>query len=149
MQIADGGVADFAEVMRQDLRREADGNTFCSLCQQQRIFDRQRDWLFVAAVVRHLPFCSLGIEHGVERKFRQSGFDVSRSGSAGACQDITPVTLRVDEQVFLSHLHQGVTDAGVAVRVELHCVAHDVGHFVVAAVIHSFHRVQDTALHRL
>ena len=36
-------------------------------------------------------------------------------------------------------VNYSVFNHGVAVRVELHCVAHDVGHFVVASVIHPFH----------
>ena len=34
-------------------------------------------------------------------------------------------------------------------RVKLHGMAHDVGHFVVAAVVHALHRVQDAALYGL
>ena len=33
-------------------------------------------------------------------------------------------------------------------RVKLHGVTHDVGHLVVASVVHTLHRVKDTALHR-
>ena len=34
-------------------------------------------------------------------------------------------------------------------RMELHGVSYDVGHLVVTTVVHTFHGVQDTALHRL
>ena len=66
-----------------------------------------------------------------------------------AARDVAPVALRVHQQVFLAQLHQGVADGGIAVGVELHGVAHDVGHLVVASVVHALHRVQDAALHRL
>jgi hypothetical protein len=66
-----------------------------------------------------------------------------------ACEDVSPVALAVDEQFFLSQLHQGVADGGIAVGVELHGVAHDVRHLVVASVIEALHRVQDASLHGL
>ena len=34
-------------------------------------------------------------------------------------------------------------------RVKLHGVSHDVGHLVVASVVHALHGVHDTSLHRL
>ena len=79
MQIADGCVADLAEVMGQDLRGESYGDAFCALSQEQRILHGQGDGLFVAPVVRHLPLRRLGIEDGVEGEFRQSGLDISWS----------------------------------------------------------------------
>lgn len=33
----------------------------------------------------------------------------------------------------------GTTDAGIAMRVKLHGVSYDVGHFVVASVFHATH----------
>ena len=149
MQVFDGGIADVVEVVGQNLRRESHGNSLSSLSQQQREFSRQRDGLLVAAVVGELPFGGLRIEHHVERKLRQACLDVSRGSGAVAREDVSPVSLRVDEQVFLSHLHQGVADGGIAVGVELHGVAHDVGHLVVASVIHALHGVQDASLHGL
>ena len=37
VQVTDGSIADFAEVMGQNLRGESDSYTLCTLCQQQRI----------------------------------------------------------------------------------------------------------------
>ena len=51
VQVADGSVAQFHEVVGQDFRRQTDGNTLRTLCQQQRELHRQRDRLLVAAVV--------------------------------------------------------------------------------------------------
>ena len=149
MQVTDGGIADLAEVMRQDFRRESDSDTFCALCQQQRIFHRQGDRFLVASVIAQLPLRGLGIKHGVEGKLRESGLDISWGCGFVACQDVTPVSLRVDEQVLLSQLDQRIPDRGVAVRVELHGVTHNVRHFIVSAVVHAFHGVHDTALHGL
>ena len=33
-------------------------------------------------------------------------------------------------------------------RVKLHGVSHDVRHLVVSSIVHSFHGVEDTSLHR-
>ena len=135
--------------MRQNLRRQAYGDTFRTLCQQQRELRRQHDGLLVATIVGELPVGCLRVEHHVEGELRQSCLDVTWRCSAVASENVSPGALCVDEQVLLSHLHEGVADAGIAMRVELHGVSHDVCHLVEAAVVHALHRVQDATLHRL
>ena len=147
MEITDGGITDLAEIMRQDLRRKANGDTLGALCQQQRELHRQGDRLLVAAVVRHFPVGGLRIEHRVEGELRESGLDIAGGSGTGACEDITPVALGVDQQVLLAHLHEGVADTGIAVGVELHRVSHNVRHLVEASVVHPLHRVEDASLH--
>ena len=51
VQIADGGIADLAEVVRQYFRGQSHGYAFSSLGQQQGIFYGQCDRLLVATVV--------------------------------------------------------------------------------------------------
>ena len=135
--------------MRQDFRRKTHSNTLSALRQQQGELGGQRDRLLVSAVIAELPICGFRVEYHVEREFRQACLDVSGGGSAVAREDVAPVSLRVDEQVLLSHLHQRIANGSVAVRVELHSVSHDVGHLVETAVVHTFHRVQNASLHRL
>ena len=147
MEIGDGSVAKFAEVMGQDLCGQSDGDAFSALRQHQRELHGQRDRLFVSSVVRHFPVCRLGIEHRIQGELRQSGLDISWCCCARSCEDVTPVTLCVDEQILLSHLHQGVANTGVAMRVELHRVSHDVRHLIISSVVHALHRVQDASLH--
>ena len=149
MQVFDGRIADVVEVVGQNLRRESNGNSFGSLCQKQGEFGGKCDRLLVAAVVGKLPFGSLGVENHVEGELRKPCLNVSGRCGTVARKDISPVSLRVDKQVFLSHLYEGVTDGSVAVRVELHCMAHDIGHLVIAPVVHTLHGVQDTALNGL
>ena len=48
----------------------------------------------------------------------------------------------------MSELHKGVADRSIAMRVILHGVTHDVGHFVEAAVVESLHGMQNATLHR-
>ena len=62
------GYAQLVEVVRQDLGRQADGNAFHALHQQQGELDGQGDRLAIAAVVGQLPLGGLGVEHHVEGK---------------------------------------------------------------------------------
>ena len=82
-------------------------------------------------------------------KLGEARLEVTRGGGIVASEDITEVTLGVDEQVLLGELYEGVTDRGVAMRVVFHRVTHDVGHLVETAVVEFVHGVQDTTLHRL
>ena len=143
-----GCVADFHEVMRQNLRAEAHGNALRALCKKERKLCRKRDRLLVSSVVRELPECGFGIEHHVERKLGESCLDVTRCGGAVAGKYVAPVTLTVHQQILLSHLHESVADGSVAVRMELHGVSHDVSHLVEATVVHALHRVENASLHR-
>ena len=102
VQVTDGSFAYLAEVVGQNLGAETYGNAFGTLRQQQRELDGQRDWLLVATVVAQLPLRGLRIEDGVQSKLRQAGFDVSGSGGTVARQYVTPVSLRVNKQVFLA-----------------------------------------------
>ena len=146
-EVVDGSIAEVVEVMWQYLAAQSHGDTLGTLCQEQREFSRQGDRLLVAAVVRELPVGGFRVEHHVERKLRESCLNISGSCRTVAREDISPVTLRIDEQVFLSHLHQGIADGSVSMRVELHRVSHDIGHLVVSSVVHAFHGVEDASLH--
>ena len=133
--------------MWQYLAAQSYGDAFCSLGQQEWELDGQGDGLLVATIVGELPFCGLGVEDYVECEFRQACLDVTSGGSIVAREDITPVALTVYEQVFLTELYECVLDACIAVGVKLHGMPHDIGNLVVPAVVHAFHRVQDTSLY--
>ena len=148
-EVGDARVDQFVEVMWQDFRCQSDRDALDSLGQQQREFDRQRYRFLIPPVVRQHPFGDFRVEHHVQREFRQPRLDVTRGGGSVAGQHVAPVSLAVDQQVFLPELHQRVTDRGVAVRVVLHRRPDDVRHFVVPAVVQFLHRVQDAPLHRL
>ena len=143
-----GRLAQLAHVVRKDFRTKSNGNSLRPLRQKQGKLHGQCDWFFVSAVVASLPLRGFGIENGVECELRKPRLDITWGGGTVAREDVSPVSLRVDKQVFLPHLHKGVADRGVAVGVKLHGVAHNVGHFVVPSVVHAFHRVQYTALNR-
>ena len=68
VQVRDGCIAYLTEVMGQDFRRQAHGNTLGSLREQQRELDGQGDRLLVASVVTQLPLRGLGVKHGIQGK---------------------------------------------------------------------------------
>ena len=144
-----GGVNQLVEVVGQDEGGHTHADTLHALGKQQREFDGQRDGLTVTAVVGDLPLCGFMVEDHLFRKRGEARLDVTGSCRVVAGENVTPVTLRVDEQVLLSHLHESCADGLVAVRVVLHGVTHDISHLVEAAVLQLVHRVQDTALHGL
>ena len=60
---------------------------------------------------------------------------------------VAPVTLTVDEQVFLPEGDERPEYGCISVRVELHCLSDDVGNLGQAPVIYPVHGMQDAALH--
>ena len=149
MEIRDGSIADFSQVVRKNLTVESHSYSLCSLCKQQRELHWQRDGLLVASVIRQLPFCGLGIKDHIQSEVAQSGFDITSGSSIVSCDDVAPVALTVHQQVLLSELHQGILDTGIAMRMKLHGMPHDVGHLIVPSVIHSLHTVHDASLYGL
>ena len=147
VQVVYGGITDVVEVVGQNLATQSHGNALGSLCQEQRELHGQGHRLLVAAVVTQFPFRGLGVEDHVEGKLRESGLDVTACCGIVAREDVAPVALAIYQQVFLPQLYQGVLDAGIAMRVELHGMPHDVGHLVVAPVIHALHGMQDASLY--
>ena len=135
--------------MRQDLGVQTDRNTLHALRQQQRELNRQMDRLVLTAVVTLHPFRGLGVKYCLQGKLTQPRLDVTRSGGSITRQNISPVSLAVNEQIFLAQLHQRVTNRRIAVRVVLHRLTDDVRHLVVLAVIYRLHRMQYTTLYRL
>jgi hypothetical protein len=143
-----GGVDEFVEVVRQDFRGEAHRDTLYPLRQQQRELHGQRDGFLVAAVIGEHPLRGLGIKHHVEGELAEPGLDVTRRGGHVAREDVAPVALRVDEQLLLAELHEGVADGGVAVGVVLHRLADDVRHLVVASIVDFAHSMQNAPVYR-
>ena len=146
-QVTHRRVAEFVEIVGQNLRGKSHGDALGTLRQQQRKLHGQRNRFFVATVVTELPLGGFRVEHHVEREFRQPRLDISASRRVVACEDVSPVSLRIDQQVFLPQLHERILDGSVAVGVELHRVPHDVRYFVISAIVHPLHRVHNAALH--
>ena len=135
--------------MRQDLGRKTDGNTLDTLCEKQRELDREVDRFRLATVVTPLPRGDLVVICHFERKLRESRFDITWSSCRVASEDVTPVSLTVDEQVLLSELHKGIANRSITVRVILHGLSDDVGNLVESPIVDHLHCMQDATLHRL
>ena len=140
-------IDEFVEVVGQNEGGHTHTDTFHALRKQQREFDGQRDRLAVTAVVGDLPLSGFVVENHLFGKRSETRLNVTRRGSIVAGEDVTPVSLCVDEQVLLTHLHEGRANGLVAVRVVFHRVTHDVGHLVETTVLQFVHRVEDAALH--
>ena len=125
--------------MRQYFGRKPYGNTFHTLRQQQRELDGKRHRLLVPSVVGKLPESRFRIEDRFQRKLGEARLYITRSRSTVTGEDITPVSLAVDQQVFLSELYQCITDGSIAMRMELHGMSDNVRHLVVASVVQPLH----------
>ena len=147
--MGDGSVNQFVEIVGKDFAGKTHGNTLRPLRKQKRKFDGQAHGLLVPAVIGKLPFRDFGAEHHVAGKGREAGFNVSGSRRGVSRQNIPPVPLGVDEQVFLAQAYQGVRDGPVPVRMEFHRIPDDIGYFIVAPVIQPVHGMQDAALNGL
>ena len=58
--------------------------------------------LVLTAVVTLHPLCGLVVKDRIECEFRQPRLDITGSRRTVAGKDIAPVTLAVDQQVFLA-----------------------------------------------
>ena len=149
LQMIDRRAAEIVEIVRQNLRRQTNGDAFRALRQHEREFDRQRHRLPVAPVVAQLPGGGLGIEQHLARKRRQPRLDIPRRRRLVARERVAKIPLRLDQEGALAHADERRADRDVAVRMVAHGGADDVGHLVVPAVVHFPQRVEDAALHRL
>ena len=140
---------EFAEIVRQNLGCQSHRNAFHALRQQQRKLDGQRDGFAFAAIVRQLPFGEVGVEQHFQPEFAQPRLNVARRRRTVAGAHIAPVALRVEQQVFLPHVHNRVVNRSVAVRVVLHRLPDHIGDFIKPSVVHFLHGVQNAALHGL
>ena len=162
----DAGIVDhrrrrvdhFAEVMRRDVGRHADGDAAGAVDEKVREARRQNHRLLLRAVVVLAEIDGVLVDV-LEQRVRHLGeahFRVAH-GRRRVAVDRAEVPLPVDqrqaEREFLRHAHQRVIDRLVAVRVILaHHVADDERRFairlvpVAAALVHG---VEDAPVHRL
>ena len=135
--------------MRKNLRRESGTDTFCTLGQKDRELHRKFHRLLISAVIGSHPVGGLGIEYHFLRKLRETRLDITRSRVRVTGEDVTPVSLAVDEIVSLSDPHEGTENRLVTMRMELHGLSDDVSHLGVASVVHTPHGMEHTPLDRL
>jgi hypothetical protein len=126
--------------VREDLGREADGDALGAFEEDERELGREGDGLPGAAVVAELPDGGLRVEEDFLGEGSEAGLDVAGGGGAVAGEGIAVVALWFNEPAALAEVDEGGLDRGVAVGVEAHAGADDVGDLVEAAVVH-FQRV--------
>lgn len=148
LEVPDSGLDELAEIVRKNLSREAHRNAVCALREQQRELHRECYRLIFASIVRELPCCGLAIESNLIGELRKAGLDVTWCGCGVARAHIAPVTLRLDEKIFLPEVHHRVADGCITVRVVLHGLSDDICHLIEPSIIHLLHGMHDAALHR-
>ena len=154
----DAGVDQFAEIVRRDVGRHADGDAAGAVDQQIGETRRQHHRLFLVAVVIRLEVDGVLVDvvEQRHRRARQPAFGVTH-GRRRIAVDRAEIALPVDQLQahgeILRHPHQRVVDRLVAVRVIFahhvadHARRFDV--FLVGRVALLVHRMQDAAMHRL
>ena len=135
--------------MRQDLRCHSDSDDLGAGQQDDGQFGRKPDRLFVAAIVGRHEIGQRGMEHRLERQFRQSTLDITRGRGAMAGQQVSEIALSLDEIVFVREYDECVADRCVAVRMKLHRIANDIVDLMEAPIAHPKERMENSTLDRL
>ncbi len=152
------GVDQFAEIMRRNIGRHADGDAAGAVDQEIGIARRQHHRLVFVAVIIGLEVDGVLVDV-VEQRHRglgQPAFGVAH-GRRRIAVDRTEIALPVDQLQahgeILRHAHQRVVDRLVAVRV---IFAHHVADharrfhvFLVGRMALLVHRIEDAPVHRL
>ena len=127
--------AEFAQIVRRDGGRHADGDAAGTVGEQIGKGRRQHDGLFVLAVIGGAEIDRVLVEAFQQRLggFRQAAFGVAHGGGVIAV-DIAEIALAVDQRIahgeFLRETHQRVIDGLVAMgMVFADDVAHHAGAF--------------------
>ena len=93
--------------MRKNLRGHSDRDALGTLGQQEREAHGKLRGFLVTSVVGCHPVGDFWIEHNLFGELGKSGLDVPWGGVAVAGEDVSPVTLTVDQQAFLPQLDKG------------------------------------------
>ena len=154
----DGGVDDFAKIVRRNVGGHADGDAAGAVDEKIRQARRQDGGLFFGFVEVRNEIDGFLLDVGEEffGDFGEARFGVSH-GRGHVAVDGAEVTLAVDERVphveVLRHAHEGVVHRSVAVRVEFaKNFADDFGAFAVGlggGEAELVHAEQNAAMHGL
>ena len=146
LKVVDRGAAEVVEIVRQDPGREAHGDALGALEQHERKLGRQCHRFPGTAIVAELPSRGFRVEEHLLGEGREARLDVTGGGGAVASEDVAVVALWFHEPAALAEVDECGADRGVAVGVEAHAGAHDVGDLVETAIVHLPKRVEDAAL---
>ena len=152
----DGGVAQLRQIERADVACHADRNAQRVVGQNGREGDGQQGRLGGGAVVvgDEINGLLVDVPEQLLADIFELGLGVTGSGAGHiAAVSFAEVALAVHkghEQTFVAaaHAHHGVIDGGVAVGVQVHGAAHDVGRFGAGAFQqpHLVHGVEQLAV---
>ena len=140
------GFHDLDGIVGQDAGGHAHGDALGAQDERHRDLGGEDHGLAGAAVVGVHVLCDVRAEQHLPGKRREPAFDVPRRRGLSPGEHRPEIALLVDEQVLVGQRHQGAEDGLVAVGMELHRLADDVGHLVVLAVVDLEERVEDAAL---
>ena len=135
--------------MRHNLSRKPHTDTFHTLCKEQWELHRKVHRLVVSSIVGFYPFRSFRVKNHLQSERCKSRFDISCCRCRVSCVDVSPVSLSVYQEFFLTNLHHGICDGSIPMRVIFHGISHDVCYLVVSSIFQLAHRMHDTALNRL
>ena len=135
--------------MRHNLSRKPHTDTFYTLSKKQRELHRKVHRLVVSSVIGFYPFRSFRIKNHLQSERRKPRFDVSCRRCRVSCVDVSPVSLSVYQEFFLTNLHHSIGDGSIPVRVILHRITDDICNFIVSAVFQLAHRVHYPPLYGL
>jgi hypothetical protein len=148
-QEVDLGAPQLHQVVGEDLRRHPDRDALDALHEDHGQLRGQAERLLVAPVVAGRELGERLVEEVLECQRREPALDVARRRRGVARQEVAEIALPVDEEALRGENDERVADRCVAVGMQLHRLADDVGHLVIAAVVHLEERVEDAALHGL
>ena len=136
-------------IVREDLRAHAYRDSLRAHHEDDGDLGRERDGLFMAAVVGLDELGGLGIVEDVLGKVGSATLYIARGGGFVARVEVAEVPLLVYEEFLVREDDEGGVDGLVPVGMVLHAVAHHVRDLVELAVVHLEEGVEDAALNRL
>ena len=137
------------EVVGQDARGESDRNAIRAEQKQEGDPGREGHRLLLASIVGRHGIGQVGIENLIAGQRSQPAFDITGGGGGITRQHIAEVPLPLDEILLVGERHQGVFNRGIAMGMELHGIADDIGHLRELPVIIFIQGMEDAALDRL
>ncbi len=146
LEVVDRRAAEVVEIVREYLGRETDRDALGAVEEDDGELGRERDRLLGASIVAGLPVGGLRIEENLTGKRREAGLDVTGRGRIVTGEKITEIALRLDEVATLGDADERGADGGVAVRMEAHARAYDIGDLMKTSVVLLPKRVENAAL---
>ena len=135
--------------MGKNHRGHSDSDTYRSLYYHNRYLCREHDRFLASAIIAVRKLRNLRIIKDLLRKGLHAAFDVSGCSCTIACEEVTIVSLFLDEELSIREVYKSLVNRGIAMRMVFHGLSDDVGDLHETSIIHREERVHDSSLHRL